>query len=258
MSEPNYLETAEGARLAYHLTPGRPPGVIFLTGFMSDMEGAKALHLQDHLARRGNQFLRFDYRGHGASSERFADGTLGDWANDALTVLDQLTQGPQVLVGSSMGGWIMLLTARVRPERVAGLLGIATAADFTRDLPQRYFNAAQRQELATSGQVDLASCYDARPYTITQRFLDEASQHQLLDAPIPFQGPVRLIQGMCDEDVPWQTALSLSDRLQSQDVEVQLVKQGDHRLSEPGDLKRLCRTLDALLDELEESADADQ
>lgn len=257
MSDPQILTTAYGAEIAYHLTPGRQPGVIFLTGFMSNMDGTKALHLEQHLRQRGNQFLRFDYRGHGKSSDRFENGSIGDWLEDAISALDQLTGGPQVLVGSSMGGWIMLLTALARKERVAGLLGLASAPDFTDTLSLRYLNDAQRQQLYDEGHIALSSDYDGSydnpGYIITRHLLDEGHRHRLLHQPIALDVPVRLIHGMQDTDVPWQTSLRLSEELVSEDVEVTLIKAGDHRLSSPAALQRLCDTLDELLDGLEKA-----
>lgn len=223
-----------------------------MTGFMSDMTGSKALALEELCRARGQAYLRFDYRGHGASSGAFKDGCIGDWADDALDVLDRVTQGPQLLVGSSMGGWIMLLTALARPNRVAGLVGIAPAPDFTENLIWRELTERQRRVMAEQGFVEIPSDYGDQPYVITQRLIEDGRQHLLLNkAPLPISVPVRIIQGMEDKDVPWQTALDIQKAVESQDVEVTFVKAGGHRLSEPEDLARLTRTVAALLDQVE-------
>ncbi len=251
MPSPHRLTSATGETLAYHATPGRSPGVVFLTGFRSDMQGVKALALEQHLRARGNGFIRFDYSGHGESSGRFDEGTIGTWTQDALSVIDDLTAGPQVLVGSSMGGWIMLLAAQQRPARITGLLGIAPAADFTEDLIHRRLSPGQQATIQQQGYIDLPSCYGSDPYRITRQFLEEGRANLLLHKPIRIAAPVRLIHGMQDEDVPWQTSLTIAQQLDTDDVEVQLVKNGDHRLSDTASLDRLCRTLDQLLDRLE-------
>jgi len=237
-----------GHCLAYHATAGDSPGVVFLGGFMSDMTGTKAMALEAHCRAQGRAFLRFDYLGHGQSSGAFEDGTIGRWADDAIAAIDQLTEGPQVLVGSSMGGWIMLLAALALPSRVAGLLGVAAAPDFTESLIWDGFDDDQRGILMDEGILHLAGDYGDAPYPITRGLIIEARDHLLLDGPIGLDCPVRLIQGMADNDVPWQTALTLAERLAGDDVEVTLVKGGDHRLSEARDLDRLGRTLDALIE----------
>ncbi|CAA6604342.1 conserved hypothetical protein [Rhodospirillaceae bacterium LM-1] len=223
-----------------------------MTGFMSDMTGSKALALEDLCKARGQAYLRFDYRGHGASSQAFKDGCIGDWADDAIQVLDRLTEGPQVLVGSSMGGWIMLLTALARPQRIVGLVGIAPAPDFTENLIWSELTAEQRKSLLAEGKIDVPSDYGEQPYVITKRLIEDGRNHLLLDkTPLPIRVPLRIIQGMEDQDVPWDTALMIQDAVESLDVDVTLVKKGGHRLSEPADLARLTQTLAALLDQLE-------
>ena len=252
-SEPGILTRSDGATIAYHRIPAgesraRAPGLIFLGGFMSDMTGSKACALEAFAAARGQAFVRFDYLGHGASSGRFEDGTIGRWAADAVAVLDELSEGPQILVGSSMGGWIMLLAALARPRRIAGLVGIAAAPDFTEDLIWDRLDAEARAALARDGVFYQPSDYDEAPYPITMGLIEEGRAHLLLRAPIALRCPVRLIQGMADPDVPWKTALKLSERLESSDVEVTLIKGGGHRLSEPDDLARLTRVVGALSD----------
>ena len=246
---PSTLCAADGARIAYHRTPATAaperPGIVFLGGFMSDMTGTKATALEGYARERGRAFLRFDYQGHGQSSGRFEDGTIGSWAQDALAAFDALTEGPQILVGSSMGGWIALLLARARPGRVAGLVGIAAAPDFTERM-WAGFDAETRAALERDGAVSLPSDYDETPYTITRALIEDGRAQCLLDRPLALDAPVRLLQGTADEAVPWRDALAIMERLESQDVEVILVKDGDHRLSEPRDLARLFAVLDQM------------
>ncbi len=246
-SAPDRLETADGQVLAYHRSPGRSPGVVFLGGYASDMTGTKAIALEAHVRSRGHAFLRFDYRGHGQSGSRFEDGTIGRWRDDALAAIDALTEGPQVLVGSSMGGWIALLVALTRPERVAGLVGIAAAPDFTEDLMWAEFDEAQRATLSAERILRLPSAYSDQPTVVTMDLIEDGRTHLLLRAPIPIPRPVRLLQGMRDPDVPYRHALTLADRLESDDVQIRLIKDGDHRLSTARDLAILAETVDALL-----------
>jgi pimeloyl-ACP methyl ester carboxylesterase len=249
------LARDDGTVLAYYKTAAgkasgaaraQQPGVVFLGGFMSDMSGTKAVALEAWARRRGRAFLRFDYRGHGASAGRFEDGTIGDWAGDAVAALDTLTEGPQILVGSSMGGWIMLLAALARPQRVAALVGVAAAPDFTEDLIWARATPEQRRAIESVGYIDNPSAYSENPYRITRRLIEEGRNHLLLARPIPLACPVRLIHGMADRDVPWQTSQHLAEALDSSDVEVILVKGAAHRLSEPGDLARLERVIETL------------
>jgi pimeloyl-ACP methyl ester carboxylesterase len=219
---------------------------MFLGGFMSDMTGTKARALEDYCRARGQAFLRFDYGGHGASSGRFEDGTIGDWVADALAVLDEVAQGPQVLVGSSMGGWIMLLVALARRQRVTAMLGIASAPDFTENLLWDRLTPKAQAQIRKDGVLHLPSGEDD-PYPVTYRFIEEGRNHLLLRRPIDLDCPVRLIHGLADTEVPWETSLRLARMLVSRDVELILVKNGGHRLSEAPDLDRLLRTLEALL-----------
>lgn len=248
---PQTITREDGAVIAYHHTAGRVPGVVFLTGYMSDMTGQKAIRLEAYCRARGQAFLRFDYYGHGASSGAFVEGSIGRWADDAIFALDRLTEGPQVLVGSSLGGWIMLLAARARPRRVAGLLGVAAAPDFTEDLILPSLSPSDREALQRDGMVPVYSPYDPEPTPVTQLILEEGRRQLVLRAPIRITCPVRLIHGMRDPDVPWKTSLRLADKLAAEDVEITLIKAGDHRLSKPQDLDRLCDALERLLRRLE-------
>jgi pimeloyl-ACP methyl ester carboxylesterase len=240
------LARPDGATIAYRARAGAPPGIVFLGGFRSDMTGTKALFLEDYCRRRGHAFVRFDYFGHGESSGDFALGTIGRWREDAIAVIDSLTSGPQILIGSSMGGWIMLLAALARPERTVALVGIAGAPDFTEELLWPRLTPAQREAIIEHGRVILPSAYDPAGHLYTGALVEEGRRHLLLRAPIPLDMPVRLLHGLGDESVPWQLSLRLAERLTSRDLTVTLVKDGDHRLSSPADLARLAQTLDAL------------
>jgi pimeloyl-ACP methyl ester carboxylesterase len=244
---PASLARADGATIAYRRLAGTAPGVVFLGGFMSDMTGSKATALEAFCRERGQAFLRFDYFAHGASSGRFEDATVGRWRGDALAVLDELTEGPQLLVGSSMGGWVMLLAALARPQRIAALVGIAAAPDFTEDLIWPALSAEQRAAMLREGAIRLPSAYDPAGYLVTRRLIEEGRDHLLMRSPIPLTCPVRLLHGMADTEVPWQTSLRLAERLAGADVTVTLVEGGDHRLSTEVDLARLGATLEALL-----------
>jgi pimeloyl-ACP methyl ester carboxylesterase len=243
------LNRPDGESIAYQHREGRSPGILFLSGFNSNMQGDKALALDAWCAEQGRQFTRFDYFGHGQSSGAFEDGRIGRWRDDALAVLDEVALGPQVLVGSSMGGWLMLLLAMARPQRLAGLVGIAAAPDFTDALANSGLSPAQRVQLQNEGYCDIPNCYDTgEPYRISRQLLEEGKQHCLLGGgAIPIDLPVRLLHGQQDEDVPWEHSLRLAQSLRSKDVEVQLVKSGDHRLSQAQDIQRLQDTLQALL-----------
>ena len=219
---------------------------MFLPGFRSDMTGDKATALAAFCAERGQAMLRFDYSGHGASGGRFEDGTIGRWTDDALAVIDRLTEGPLILVGSSMGGWIALLAALARPDRVAALIGIAAAPDFTEALMWQAMTVEQRATLMRDGVMHRPSQY-GEPYPITRALIEDGRTQLLLNAPIALDCPVRLLHGQDDPDVPWELALRIAERVTGPDVQVILVKDGDHRLSRPQDLALLRRTLAPLL-----------
>ena len=232
--------------LAWSRIDGAGPTVVFLPGFRSDMTGDKAMALAAFCAARGQAMLRFDYSGHGASGGAFTDGTIGAWAADALAVIDQLSEGPLILIGSSMGGWIALLTALQRPGRIAGLIGIAAAPDFTEKLMWESMTFEERARLVRDGILHVPSGY-GEPTPITRALIEEGRSHLLLDGPILLDCPIRLLHGQDDPDVPWEMALRIAERAQSSDVEVVLIKDGDHRLSRPRDLRLLERVLAALL-----------
>ena len=242
------LDRGDGIELAWSKLPGRSPTVVFLPGYGSDMTGDKATALAAFCERRGQAMLRFDYSGHGASGGRFEDGTIGIWSTDALAAIDRLTEGPLVLVGSSMGGWIALLAALARRERVAGLIGIAAAPDFTETLIWTRFSAEQRAALMEHGIIHRPSHY-GDPTPITRALIEDGRNHRVLTGSVPLDCPVRLLHGQADPDVPWEVALRIANQLTSVDVQVILVKDGEHRLSRPQDLALLRRTLLPLLGE---------
>lgn len=242
------LSRSDGSAIAYHALAGTSPGVVFIHGFRSDMTGNKALVVEEFCRKRGNAFVRFDVTGHGSSSGRFDDGCISQWAADVVSVLDELTEGPQVLVGSSMGGWLMLLAALQRRPRIAGLLGLAAAPDFTEELVWAEFSEDERRTLVTEGRVLLPDCFGEQPhFPITRRLIEDGRNNLLFPGPIALDVPVRLIHGQQDEDVPWRTALRIQEALISDDVEVAIVKSSGHRLSEPHDLERMQTVLDELL-----------
>ena len=242
------LDRGDGVALAWARVPGRAPTVVFLPGFRSDMTGAKALDVASWCEAAGQACLRLDYSGHGASGGTFTDGTIGVWTTDALHLIDTLTEGPLLLMGSSMGGWIMLLLALARPDRVIGLIGMAAAPDFTEDMMWQAMLPAERTRLMTEGVLHAPSEYGV-DLPITRALIEDGRRHLVLGAPIKLACPVRLLQGQADPDVPWETALRLAARLEAEDVRVILIKDGDHRLSRPGDLLLLRETLAALLQE---------
>ena len=244
---PRFHPLTAGGQVAYRFLPGRSPTVVFLCGYASDMSGTKAQFLEGVCARAGHGYLRFDYRGRGASSGRLEDGSIGSWTDDACAVIDAATRGPLILVGSSMGGWIMLLVARRMPGRIRALVGVAAAPDFTEDMMWTRMSDSERATLESRGVIHVPSRYSDDPYPVTARLIEEGRQWLQLRGRIPLDCPVRLIHGHRDEDAPWQTSLRLASRLRTSDVIVEIVGDGDHRLSRDEDLARLARTLYGVL-----------
>jgi pimeloyl-ACP methyl ester carboxylesterase len=237
--------TTAGRRLAYDQVAGQGVGVVFLGGFRSDMGGTKAVHLAEWAAKAGRPFLRFDYSGHGQSGGAFEDGCIGDWFADARDIISARTDGPQILVGSSMGGWISLLIARAMPEKLAGLVGIAAAPDFTEDSMWDGFTAAQKADLAAKGAVQIPSDY-GDPYTITRRLIEDGRENLVLRTPLHLPLPVRLLQGTADADVPVSVAMRLFEHASGADIRLTLVKGADHRFSSVDCLELLTQTIEAL------------
>ncbi|MFT5111378.1 MAG: pimeloyl-ACP methyl ester carboxylesterase [Parasphingorhabdus sp.] len=242
-----YFINRRNQKLAYDFIPGRRPTIVFLGGYKSEMTGTKGNWLANYCQCLGHSYFRFDYSGHGQSDGEFADGTIGEWSEDAFEIISQLTDGPLILVGSSMGGWIMLLTALRLSSRLAALVGIAPAPDFTRDLMWPGFSQEQQNTLQEKGVIFLQSDYDDETYPVRYSFIEDGNQHCLLDKKIDISCPVRLLHGMKDDQVPWQTSLSIEQKLISNDVQVILFKSGDHRLSESMYLNSLTNQIDLLL-----------
>ena len=235
VEESGRLMRGDDVDRAWTRLSGRGPTLVFLPGFGSDMKGSKALHLAALAARRQQAMLRLDYSGHGESGGRFEDGTIGLWTDDALDVIDRLTEGPLLLVRSSMGGWIGLNLALARPDRIAAYVGIAAAPDFTETLIWNAMPASTRAVLMEEGVIHSPSDH-GEPLPITRALIEDGRRHLRLNGPVPLRCPVRLLHGQRDQDVPWRTALTLADCIESDDVQVTLIKDGDHRLSRAGDL----------------------
>ena len=248
-TELKFLSTPSGHKIAYKMSPKTKdqngPCMIWCGGLKSDMEGGKATHLHDWATKQNLAYVRFDYFGHGASTGTFRDGTISQWARDVVQVMDALTQGDVILIGSSMGGWASLLAAIKRPERVKALLLIAPAPDFTEKLMLPSWTDEQRNTLKEGGILYVPSDY-GEPYEYSRALMDDGRNNQILDSPIKFDGPVRILHGAKDDVVPWEYSKQIVDIITSEDVDYTLVKNGDHSLSSPTDLKRLVQTAEDL------------
>jgi pimeloyl-ACP methyl ester carboxylesterase len=236
----------DGNTVAYVRTEGRSPTVVFLGGFRSDMTGTKAMALEEWARRTGRAYLRFDYLGHGQSSGRFEDGTIGRWLDDSLAAIDQLTAGPLVLVGSSMGGWLSLLVALQRTARLAGLVLIAAAPDFTERMLLKGLSPEDQATLQREGRLVRPSQYSPEPSVFTWKLIEEGRDHLVLDKRLALPCPVRLLHGQSDPDVPWQYSLQIAQHLEAPEVVTTFVKGGDHRLSTPADIARLIAAVEEL------------
>lgn len=241
-----FLDLPQGRRLAYALTEGKEPGVVFLGGFKSDMSGSKAKAIEEFCREDGRRCLRFDYTGHGLSSGKFHDGTIGQWKQDSLDVIEKLTQGPSVLVGSSMGAWIMLLVSLKKPEKVAGLVGIASAPDFTERLVWDAITPEQKKQMKEEGGILVPDCYGGEPYPLTYKLIKDGRKHLLFGDVLDIRVPVRLIHGTEDKDVPWRMSHELMEHIASPDISLELIKGGDHRLSQPAQLATIIRSVEEL------------
>ncbi len=237
LSRPSY-------NLAYTYQPvENTPTVLFLPGYFSDMAGTKALFLKDQAHQHGYGFLSLDYSGHGQSGGKFTDGTISSWLSDVFAVLDHTQAKNLIVVGSSMGGWLMLLLAQERPHLIRKLVGIAAAPDFTEDLIWLKLSGAKRQKLEQDGVIVTPSEYNAQGTPLTYKLIMDGRTNLLLHAPITVSAPVRLLHGIVDRDVPYETALRILDKLESTDVQIHLIKEGDHRLSSPEQLQILWQTV---------------
>lgn len=246
-----YLERSGKPELAYIHTPAgaarKYPAVMFMGGYRSDMTGTKATYLEGVCKARGQGYLRFDYSGHGASGGRFEEGTVGSWREDALDILEHVFGSqPVVLVGSSMGGWIALLCALARAGQVRGLIGIAAAPDFTEDLYRNRLDDDQRKVLMDTGKVEIPNDYSDEPYHFTRAIYEEAKKHLLLNRKQAVDFSIRLIQGLQDKDVPWETAVRIQNAFEPPDMDIVFVEDGDHSLSRPEDLELIDREIKAL------------
>lgn len=256
MSEPRLKHLAVGddtRDIAFRARRGRAPGIFWLGGYRSDMAGSKAAALDAWAEASGHACTRFDYSGHGVSGSRFEDGTISRWLEEAEAVLDASTKGPQVLVGSSMGGWIALLLARRLRERgagdrLAGMVLIAPAFDMTKDLMWAQMSPAERRRLKKDGKLTRPSDYSPEPDIITHALIEDGERHLFGDQPIETGCPVHVIQGMQDPDVPWTHATTLMERLAFDDAVLTLVRDGDHRLSRPEDIERLTRAVAEMIE----------
>jgi pimeloyl-ACP methyl ester carboxylesterase len=247
-TDPTFITVGTGKtsrQIAMRVRDGAAPGLFWMGGFRSDMQGGKAVALDDWAAEHGRACVRFDYSGHGESGGEFAQGTIGQWLEDSLAAFDAACQGPQVVIGSSMGGWMALLLARALARRgkvgratLKGLVLIAPAPDFTEELMWKGFSPEIRAEIETAGQWLRPSEY-GEPYPVTRQLIEEGRNHLLLGSMIDVGCPVRILQGRQDPDVPWQHAFRLAERLPSEDVVLTMIRDGDHRLSRPQDIARL-------------------
>ena len=242
MTDTKFHTGPSGRKLAYRHTATRSgKGFVWLAGFNSDMAGTKVTELEAWAVKAGHGFTAFDYSGHGQSEGDFEDGTITAWLEDTLAILDDITEGPQLLVGSSMGAWMALLATKARPERVAGLVLIAPAPDFTARLMWPHLPSEARFAITQEGRWMMPSTY-GDPVPVTRALIESGARHTVMGAPIDFEGPVRILQGMRDDDVPWKHAESLVETIMSRDLTFTLVKDGDHRLSRPHDIARLLAT----------------
>jgi len=239
-----YLEIGENLRLAYRYRRGTGPTIVFLQGYMSDMEGTKAAALDAWAEAEGRAMLRFDYSGCGASDGEFEEQSLANWRADVLAMIDEVAEGPVILVGSSMGGWLMLLAAIARPDRVVGLVGVAAAADFT----SWGFTDEQKMTILQEGRLEEPSPYGDQPYVTTRKFWESGEALRVLHSEVPIDCPIRLLHGHADPDVPWIWSVSTLERVRSADVQLILVKDGDHRLSRESDITLLIGAVESLLE----------
>jgi len=235
---PNFIQSKDGLSIAFNYLPGSSPAVMFMPGFFSHMQGTKALWLEKCCRERGQAYVRFDYRGHGESDGKFEDGTVSDWLNDTLLILDRVAPKPVIAVGSSMGGWIAFLAALSRPDKIAGLMGIASSPDFTQSIYGERMSDAQRKEMDEKGFISSPSEYQEEPVIITRKLIEDGKKHLLLNREkLNLDIPVCLIHGKKDADVSWEKSFELQKKIGPDQCELILVPDGVHRLSRPQDLE---------------------
>lgn len=248
-SKPQILKAKDGTAIAYHKSEGskEKPGIIFCGGFMSDMEGAKATALEKFCKEKNYSFVRFDYMGHGKSSGEFTDGTISIWKENALEVFDNLTDGPQIIVGSSLGGWISILVALEREDRIFGVVGVAPAPDFTENLIWKKLSQEDKDKLEKDGVIYQDSDY-GDPYPITIKLIEDGRNHLLLEDKIIMDCPVRFLHGMKDKDVPFNISVQLSELITSDNLCVNLVPNGEHSMSSNDNIELLCGTIEDMIE----------
>ncbi|MEM9015344.1 MAG: alpha/beta hydrolase [Pseudomonadota bacterium] len=242
---PDFVEGPNG-QLAYRMREGAGPCVVWLGGFRSDMMGSKASHLDAWAVRNNRSFLRFDYSGHGKSAGKFANRCISDWKEDAAFLIEKLVDGPQILIGSSMGAWIAALVAKQSPKKIQGIIFIAPAPDFTERLMRPSFSEEQLEKLETDGKIFVPSDYGDEPDVITKKLIDDGLKNLVMSQSLTISCPVRILHGMRDDAVSVDHALAFARHIDGNDVTIHLKKAGDHRLSEPDDLARLTQTVEAL------------
>ena len=246
--KPEILITGQGRKIAYHQTKGEGAGIVFLGGFSSDMDGSKAIHMEHWAKKSGRPFIRFDYSGHGQSSEKFIDGSIGDWAEDTFEIISHLTSGPQILVGSSMGGWIALLMAKRIPNNILGIVGIAAAPDFTEDIIWNRMDDMMRATLTRSNVVYIHNDY-GDPYPITKKLIEDGRNNLVMRDPLNLSFPVRLFHGTADADVKMDVPLKLIKHINGSDVELVVVKDADHRFSSEKCLELICNAINSIINQ---------
>jgi pimeloyl-ACP methyl ester carboxylesterase len=245
----NRVSCNDGTSIAYTKIEGKNPGLIFVHGLHSDQNGTKALMLEEFARSKNLAFIRFDVFGHGQSDGDFEDGTIGRWFNDLLVIIDNLTQGPQIIIGSSMGGWLMFLAAQLRKTRIVALLGLAAAPDFTKDILEN-LTQSQALSLHNDDKIELPDCDGGPPIILRKTFLEEGKKHYLLNHSILLDCPVYLIQGQKDREVPWSTALKIAEKISHDKVTITFLKSAEHRLSRKQDLTVIGLFLTQILDDL--------
>ena len=246
------FHTSENRSIAYvkrysKQSSDQSPGIIFLGGLRSDMQGTKASYLEKWCFEKECNFLKFDYSGHGQSSETFESGCISDWKNDACEVLDNLSEGPQILIGSSMGGWISLLLGNLRPKRIMAFIGVATAPDFTETSMWANLDVNARNKLNKFGKVEIDSNYSDEPYIVTKKLIEDGRSNLIMNTPLLSPFPIRLLQGMLDNDVHYSQSISLAENISHNDVKVVICKDADHQFSSPACLNLLTSAIQEFL-----------